>query len=87
MFFLHFHQNSERKLQELGVSSIIITEYKKDIFGDSEYLQLGLIDTASKSELESKLASLQNRWNKLENLFILHQNFIMVFRTQPRSNC
>jgi len=67
--FLHFRQNIERKLQELGVSSVIIKEYKKDIFGDPEYLQLGLVDTASKSELESKLANLQNRWNKLEKPF------------------
>ena len=48
--FLHFRQNDECKLHELGVSSTVIKEFKKDIFGDPEYLQFGLVDTSSKSE-------------------------------------
>ena len=63
--FLHFRQNVECKLHELGVSSVVIKEFKKDIFGDPEYLQFCRVDMPNKSELESKFAILQSRWNKL----------------------
>ena len=57
--FLHFHQNIEHKLQEFGVSSAAIKEYRRDIFGDPQSLQVSLVDVSSKSELENKLASLE----------------------------
>ena len=57
--FLHFHQNIEHKLQELGVSSSVIKEYRKDIFGDPQCLQLGLVDASTKSELKKKINSLE----------------------------
>ena len=67
--FLHFCQNIEHKLQEFGVSSAVIKEYRRDIFGNPQYLQVGLVDVSSKSELESKLASLEKKWNDLEKPF------------------
>ena len=67
--FLHFRQNIEHKLRQLGVSAIIVKEFVKDIFGDPQYLQFGLVDSSTKSELDNKLASLQNKWNNLENPF------------------
>ena len=67
--FLHFRQNIEHKLQEFGVSSAVIKEYRRDIFGDPQSLQVGLVDVSSKSELESKLASLEKKWNDLEKPF------------------
>ena len=67
--FLHFRQNFERKLQQLGVSAVVNKEYQKDIFGDPQSLQLGLVDVVSNAELKSKFTSLQNRWNNLEKPF------------------
>ena len=57
--FLHFRQNIERRLQELGISSTVIKEYRKDIFGEPQCLQLGLVDVSSESELKTKLNSLE----------------------------
>ena len=67
--FLHFRQNIEHKLQELGVSSSVIKEYRKDIFGDPQCLQLGLVDASTKSELKKKINSLEKKWNNLEKPF------------------
>ena len=46
-FFLHFQQNVEYKLQEFGVSLAIIKEVRKNIFGDPQQLELGLVDINS----------------------------------------
>ena len=78
--FLHFRQNIERKLQEFGVSSAVIKEYRRDIFGDPRSLQVGLVDVSSKSELENKLASLEKKWNDLEKPFHSPQEFYEWFQ-------
>ena len=62
-YFLHFHQNVERRLHKLGVSSVV--EFKKNIFGDPEYLQFALVDTFSKSELESKVCDFTEKARKM----------------------
>ena len=78
--FLHFRQNIERKLQELRVSSAITKEYRKDIFGDPQCLQLGLVDVCSKAELINKLNSLEEKWNNLERPFHSPPGFFEWFQ-------
>ena len=67
--FLHFRQNVERKLEEFGVSSAIIREFRKDIFGDPQQLELGLVDVNSETELDNKILSLEEKWNNHETPF------------------
>lgn len=78
--FLHFRQNIERKLQSLGVSCAVIKEYRKDIFGDPQCLQFGLVDVSTKLELKNKLNSLEKKWNDLEKPFHTPPEFFEWFQ-------
>ena len=59
----------EQKLQKFGVSSAVIKEYRRDIFGDPQQLELGLIDVNSETELDSKILGLEEKWNNYEMPF------------------
>ena len=59
----------ERKPQEFGVSSAVIKEYRRDIFGDPQQLELGLVDVNSETELDSKILGLEEKWNNYEMPF------------------
>ena len=68
--FLHFCQ----KLTQISRIWCLFcyhqgVQNQRDIFGDPQSLQVGLVDVSSKSELESKLASLEKKWNVLEKPF------------------
>lgn len=49
--FLHFRENIERKLREFSISSDLIKEFIRDIFGNPSKLERGLVDAKNEEEL------------------------------------
>ena len=62
------------------VSFAVLKEYRRDIFGDPQCLQLGFVDAFSKSELKIKLSSSEKKWNKLEKPFYSLPEFYELFK-------
>ena len=64
--FLHFRDNIQRKLRELGVPQSVSCEIVKDIMGCPSQLQLGLVDSESVDKMDDLLARFERRWNEFE---------------------
>ena len=66
--FLHFKDNIKSKLVgDLKLTQTVANEFIVDIFGKASTLQFGLVDAENEQEFCSKLASLEEIWNKRES--------------------
>ena len=63
---MHFRDNVQRKLRELGLPSAVSEEIVKDVMGSPGQLQCGLVDAADEDQLDGMLSRLSSRWNTLE---------------------
>jgi len=61
--FLHFQDNLQRKLRELGLPSAVAMEIVKDVMGSPGQHQRGLVDTANEDQLDGMLSKFESRWN------------------------
>ena len=82
--FLHFRENIVRKLQQLRVPTAVIDEFKKDIFGNPQQLELGLVDSESECDLDAKLKVLKKKWDERETPFNSPQEFHSWFMEHGR---
>ena len=64
--FLHFQDNVQRKLHELGLPFAVWEKIVKDVLGIPGPLQRGLVDAADEDQLDGMLSRLSSRWNTLE---------------------
>ena len=64
--FLHFRQNIEHRLHEMGIPTSVASEIVKDIMGSPSQLQCGLVDCDNKEKLDEMLRAYKSRWNELE---------------------
>ena len=63
--FRHFRANLITKLKALGMTSEIIDQFMRDIFGvtiDGLH-EVGLVDCSTEEEFDEKLQALQEQWN------------------------
>jgi len=63
--FRHFRANLVTKLKTLGMSSEVIDQFMKDVFGvtmDGLH-EVGLVDCSTEKEFDKKLQALQEQWN------------------------
>ena len=88
--FLHFQQNIEHKLRELGIPTSASIEVVKDIMGSPMQLQCGLVDCDTKEKLDEMLASYKNRWSEIEKPYhsppVFHSWFMKNCRNTV-ANC
>jgi len=64
--FLHFQDNLQRKLRELGLPSAVAMEIVKDVMGSPGQHQCGLVDAANEDQPDGMLSKFESRWNNLE---------------------
>ena len=62
----HVEDNIRVKLKALGITGEAKSSFLKDIFGDDQNKEQGLVDCLSNEQFNSKLLALQNIWNKRE---------------------
>ena len=77
----HIRQNVKDKLHALKIQKNLWKEFLTDIFGvqKGSHLEMGLIDSPSKTEFWRSLSNFQERWNNLERGCV-------VPGTGPKSN-
>jgi len=66
--FRHFRANVTNKLKSIGMSSNVIDDYVKDIFGTTVdgVHEIGLVDASSEEEFDHKLQDIEAIWNVRE---------------------
>lgn len=89
--FIHFRQNIKRKLQEFNYPESEIKEILDDIFGcrQGSTLSEGLVDSSSEEEFDRKLALLEEKWRRIQEVHCLesgiHQWFVQYKAATMRS--
>jgi len=63
---LHFQDNLQRKLRELGLPSAVAMEIVKDVMGSPGQHQRGLVDAANEDQLDGMQSKFESRRNNLE---------------------
>ena len=65
-YFLHFRGNLDAKLKEYGIPQSLRIEFLRDVFGNPESLEDGLVDIDDDDMYEASVCSLKKLWNDRE---------------------
>ena len=71
--FLHFKGNLDSKLQEYRVPKYERIEFLRDVFGNPEELEKGIVDADTEEEFEALTVSLKEIWDRREERYNNHR--------------